>query len=95
LVAIGPEDIVDKKATLILGLIWTLILHTINCQGANATPQRDELLKWVQSQIPQNNIKNLCDDFRDGTAILALLESIRPGTVTSAAGSSAEKNVKV
>ena len=83
LVGIGGEDLVDGKEKLILGFIWTIILRlhiqVVGLVGEEA--HHDELLRWVQTQLPSMNIKNLDKDFKDGKAILALLESVRPGTV--------------
>ena len=41
----------DGNKRLIAGLIWTLILRFEINRGGN-----DDLLKWVQSKIPQQNI---------------------------------------
>jgi hypothetical protein len=76
LVNIGPEDLVDQKTTLVLGLIWTLILHFQVAHGNQG--KHDELLAWVQKQIPDMKITNLTGDFRDGKAIVALLHSVQP-----------------
>lgn len=92
LVAIGAEDLVDGNKTLVLGLIWTLILQ---CIKLGFDSRNDELLKWVQGQIPQCGVKNLLDDFRDGKAIMALLESVCPGTFELPAQyKSSQENVK-
>jgi len=75
LVNIGPEDIVDGKLRLILGLIWTLILRYEVKDSTN------ELLKWIQSKIPEYNIKGFTTDWNDGRAICALVNALKPGLI--------------
>lgn len=78
LVNIGNEDIVDGKLKLILGLIWTIILrYQIHIEEGKSA--RSDLLKWVQQQIPEYNIKNFAHDWNDGKAICALADSLKPG----------------
>lgn len=56
------SDIVDCKLKLILGLIWTLILHYSislpmwegddeNLLEGKAKTPKDRLLKWIQSKV--------------------------------------------
>eukprot|EP01113_Clastostelium_recurvatum_P015306 TRINITY_DN184_c0_g1_i2.p1 TRINITY_DN184_c0_g1~~TRINITY_DN184_c0_g1_i2.p1 ORF type:complete len:757 (-),score=257.76 TRINITY_DN184_c0_g1_i2:127-2397(-) len=82
LVAIGPEDIVDGKTKLILGLIWTIILRyqiqKISVPGGSA---KSELLAWVRSKIPEYDIQNFTKDWRDGRAVCALAEALNPGHI--------------
>lgn len=83
LVAIGPEDITDGRLKLILGLIWTIILrYQIQkiAVGAGGSAKND-LLQWVRKQIPEYNINNFTEDWRDGKALCALGESLKPGIV--------------
>ena len=98
LVGIGAENIVDGNPTLILGLIWTIILR-FHIQGGGIIGEEtrsDELLRWVQKQIPDQNVANLHSSFKDGRAILALLESIRPTSVQlPAAYATPEKNCEL
>lgn len=84
LVGIGAEDICDGKIKLILGLIWTIILrYQINVsssgEGGSSSSARSDLLKWVQSKIPDYNIKNFSSNWNDGRAICALGEALLPG----------------
>jgi len=82
-------DIVDSKLKLILGLIWTLILHySISMpmwEGEEPGPQeggptpKQRLLNWVQSKCPDLPIKNFATDWNDGRAISALVDAIAPG----------------
>lgn len=83
------SDIVDCKLKLILGLIWTLILHySISMpmwEGEEPTPSeggptpKQRLLNWVQSKIPDQPIKNFTTDWNDGRAIGALVDAVGPG----------------
>ena len=82
------SDIVDQKLKLIMGLIWTLILHySISMpmwegedpeSGKDLTPKQ-RLLQWIQSKIPEKNITNFTSDWNDGTAIAALVDALGPG----------------
>jgi len=84
MVNIGPEDIMNGNQRIILGLIWSLILrYQISLgkgdgDGADGSA-KDELLKWVQSKIPDYNIKNFKGDWLDGKAINALVDALNPG----------------
>mmetsp|Transcript_14405 Transcript_14405/g.20205 ORF Transcript_14405/g.20205 Transcript_14405/m.20205 type:complete len:448 (+) Transcript_14405:55-1398(+) len=74
LVNIGPEDIVQGNMRCILGLIWTIILrYEINRNGGG-----EDLLKWIQSKIPEYGIKNFTKDWNDGRALNALINALRP-----------------
>ena len=80
LVGIGPEDVVDPKLKLILGLIWTIILrYQIQRGEDDGGSARSELLKWVRSKIPEYDIKNFGKDWNSGKAICALAEAVEPG----------------
>eukprot|EP00918_Siedleckia_nematoides_P105694 GHVU01230790.1.p1 GENE.GHVU01230790.1~~GHVU01230790.1.p1 ORF type:complete len:2480 (+),score=363.92 GHVU01230790.1:158-7597(+) len=89
LVSIDSSDIVDQRLKLILGLIWTLILHySISMpmwEGEEEAPQKPDqtpkqrLLAWVQNKIPDRPITNFTTDWNDGTAIGALVDSVAPG----------------
>ena len=80
----------DGKLKLILGLIWTLILHYSislpmwegedqSTRGKNATPKQ-RLMDWIQSRMPANMpISNFTTDWNDGRAIGALVDSCAPG----------------
>ena len=80
LVGIGPQDVVDPKLKLILGLIWTIILrYQIQRGEDDSGSARSELLKWVRSKIPEYDIKNFAADWQSGKAICALAEAVEPG----------------
>lgn len=84
------SDIVDSKLKLILGLIWTLILHySISMpmwedeEGqpdtkADKTPKQ-RLLDWIQSKVPDRPITNFTSDWKDGKVVGALVDAIAPG----------------
>ncbi|XP_025106447.1 filamin-A-like isoform X3 [Pomacea canaliculata] len=89
IVNIDSSDIVDKKLKLILGLIWTLILHySISMpmwEGEEPTPSeggptpKQRLLNWINSKVPDLPIKNFTTDWNDGRAIGALVDACGPG----------------
>jgi filamin len=86
-------DIVDHKLKLILGLIWTLILHYsislpvwddddrsgTSGQRSEQTPKQ-RLLAWIQNKVADRSITNFTTDWNDGCAIGALVDGIAPGT---------------
>lgn len=92
LVNIDSTHLVDGKLKLILGLIWTLILHYSitmpmwegestdpNKRGKYATPKQ-KLLDWINSRMPPElPIANFTTDWNDGLAIGALVDSCAPG----------------
>lgn len=79
LVAIGPEDIVDKQPKLILGLIWTIILRYQIQKGDGSSSAKNELLEWVRRQIPECDIQNFTTSWNDGKAICHLADSLKRG----------------
>jgi filamin len=84
IVNIDSSDIVDQKLKLIMGLIWTLILHysiTMPTWEDDAGINKDltpkqRLLAWIQNKIPEKNITNFTSDWNDGTAIAALVDAL-------------------
>lgn len=57
-------DITDGNLRITLGLIWTLILrYQVNRGGSGDENAKSELLKWVQSKIPEYNVTG----FKKGT----------------------------
>lgn len=85
-------DIIDSRIKLILGLIWTLILHySISMplwddddygMGAREGPTpKQRLLIWVQNRIPELPIRNFTTDWNDGKAIGALVDAVGPGEI--------------
>ena len=95
LVNIDSTDIVDCKLKLILGLIWTLILHYAismpmwdgpplggggdKAQQAEKTPKQ-RLMGWLGDKVPgQQPVGNLTKDWQDGKAVGALVDAVAPG----------------
>ncbi|XP_076247871.1 filamin A protein cher isoform X2 [Calliopsis andreniformis] len=86
IVNIDSSDIVDCKLKLILGLIWTLILHysismpmwDVEDDDKQATPKQ-RLLHWIQSKLPDLSITNFTSHWNDGRAVGALVNAVAPG----------------
>ncbi|XP_033888589.2 filamin-C isoform X4 [Acipenser ruthenus] len=88
LVSIDSKAIVDGNLKLILGLIWTLILHySISMpmwededeEDAKKQTPKQRLLGWIQNKIPQMPITNFHRDWKDGKALGALVDNCAPG----------------
>ncbi|KAK1799532.1 hypothetical protein P4O66_000414 [Electrophorus voltai] len=85
---IDSKAIVDGNLKLILGLVWTLILHYSismpvwedgeEVDAKKATPKQ-RLLGWIQNKVPDLPITNFSEDWRDGRALGALVDSCAPG----------------
>lgn len=78
----------DGNLKLILGLIWTLILHySISLpmwededdKDARKLTPKQRLLGWIQNKVPQMPITNFHRDWRDGKALGALVDNCAPG----------------
>ncbi|CAH8606835.1 unnamed protein product [Schistosoma rodhaini] len=93
LISIDSSHIVDCNLKLILGLIWTLILHysisvPLIADEENVLQQDDRnqtqgpkqrLLSWVKQKLPMIPIRNFTTDWNDGIAIGALVDACAPG----------------
>ncbi|KAM4747093.1 filamin-C isoform 4-T4 [Rhinophrynus dorsalis] len=88
LVSIDSKAIVDGNLKLILGLIWTLILHySISMpmwededeEDAKKQTPKQRLLGWIQNKVPQLPITNFHKDWQDGKALGALVDNCAPG----------------
>ncbi|KAM8820778.1 filamin-C isoform 2-T2 [Eudromia elegans] len=88
LVSIDSKAIVDGNLKLILGLIWTLILHySISMpmwededeEDARRQTPKQRLLGWIQNKVPQLPISNFNRDWQDGRALGALVDNCAPG----------------
>ncbi|KAI2601348.1 filamin A [Homo sapiens] len=88
LVSIDSKAIVDGNLKLILGLIWTLILHySISMpmwdeeedEEAKKQTPKQRLLGWIQNKLPQLPITNFSRDWQSGRALGALVDSCAPG----------------
>ncbi|TSK17770.1 Dystrophin [Bagarius yarrelli] len=88
LVNIGGADIVDGNHKLILGLIWSIIVHwqvkdVMKDVMADLRQTNSEkiLLSWVRQSTknyPQANVVNFSSSWEDGVAFNALIHSHRP-----------------
>uniref|UniRef100_A0A8B9RHE5 Filamin B, beta (actin binding protein 278) n=1 Tax=Astyanax mexicanus TaxID=7994 RepID=A0A8B9RHE5_ASTMX len=88
LVSIDSKAIVDGNLKLILGLVWTLILHysisipvwedDASDTVTKLTPEM-RLLGWIQSKVPELPINNFSQDWQDGKALGALVDGLAPG----------------
>ncbi|KAK5871946.1 hypothetical protein PBY51_012685 [Eleginops maclovinus] len=87
LVSIDSKAIVDGNLKLILGLVWTLILHySISMpvwegeeEEAESKTPKQRLLGWIQNKVPDMPINNFSKDWRNGMALGALVDSCAPG----------------
>lgn len=102
LVNISSSDIVEGNLKLILGLMWTLILHySISMPvwegeddfDPSLTPKQ-RLLKWIQNKIPDVQVNNFTQDWNDGKAIGALVDALAPGLCPDWKNWKPEDNVK-
>lgn len=82
------KAIVDGNLKLILGLIWTLILHySISMpmwdeeddEEAKKQTPKQRLLGWIQNKLPELPITNFSRDWQSGRALGALVDSCAPG----------------
>jgi len=78
LVNITGEDIWNGSLKLILGMIWTIIyqfqVSRMDIDGKKNP--KEALLQWIQSKIPDYDIKNLNGDWKDGRAVCALTQAL-------------------
>ncbi|CAO1430422.1 unnamed protein product, partial [Diamesa serratosioi] len=88
LVNIRPDDIVDGNPKLILGLIWTIILHfqisDIMVGNEESVTAREALLRWARNstaKYPGVQINDFTVSWRDGIAFSALLHRNRPDLI--------------
>ncbi|OAF69637.1 hypothetical protein A3Q56_02617 [Intoshia linei] len=89
IVNIDSSDIVDGNLKLIMGLVWTLILHYAismpvwedcgnDTNGEKISPKK-RLLNWIKNKVPGKKINNFTTDWNDGIALGALVDSCYPG----------------
>ncbi|XP_062400673.1 filamin-B [Sardina pilchardus] len=88
LVSIDSKAIVDGNLKLILGMVWTLILHYSismpvwededDAEAKKQTPKQ-RLLGWIQNKVPDLPITNFSQDWQNGKALGALVDSCAPG----------------
>ncbi|CAD6191974.1 unnamed protein product [Caenorhabditis auriculariae] len=89
IINIDSTHIVDHNKKLILGLIWTLILHYSISMGwiqerndgqPEETPKQ-KLLNWIRSRLPGVPLSNFTSDWNDGVALGALVNALAPGSL--------------
>lgn len=81
--------IVDGNLKLIMGLIWSLILHysiSMNTSQSDHTQHpkgqtpKQRLMQWIRSRLPSDvPVTNFTSDWNDGTALGALVDALVPG----------------
>mmetsp|Transcript_28060 Transcript_28060/g.78480 ORF Transcript_28060/g.78480 Transcript_28060/m.78480 type:complete len:965 (+) Transcript_28060:126-3020(+) len=79
---IGAADVYDGNRKLILALLWQIILRFDVCkftEDGDAKKGRQDLLLWVQNRCEEKGVEvnNFTTDFEDGTALAALVSSVR------------------
>jgi len=77
LVNIGNVDIVNGNLKLILGLIWSLIVHYQI--GRSKFPPKKLMLAWLKAVLPETGVNNFTTDWNSGIRLAALLDYCRPG----------------
>ncbi|XP_047474159.1 filamin-C-like [Penaeus chinensis] len=81
LVNIGNVDIVNGNLKLILGLIWSLIMHYQI--GQSKFPPKKLMLTWLRAVLPDCRIQNFTSDWNSGVYLSALLDYCKPGLFTT------------
>jgi len=84
LVSVGPEDIVDGKVKLLLGLLWSLFRKLRIATLGDGGKEEDGLLMWVKKTTEGYNgvkIDKLHNSFGDGLALCALIHAFDPSYV--------------
>jgi filamin len=78
--------IVDGNLKLIMGLIWTLILHysismhTVHSEQPKGQTPKQRLMQWIRSRLPADvPVTNFTSDWNDGMALGALVDALVPG----------------
>ncbi|GMG21959.1 unnamed protein product [Ambrosiozyma monospora] len=86
---IGAEDILDGNNKLILGLIWTIILHYTSFEypgddgsdSDDSISKRELLLRWVK-RVTEGyegvTVRNFTSSWVDGLAFCAILDYFEP-----------------
>ncbi|XP_072023890.1 dystrophin-like isoform X1 [Amphiura filiformis] len=76
-------DSVNQKAVMLKVMQQLFLSFTTFGSNAGASQtkesKRDQLLSWVQEQIPDCNITNFTSDWTDGKAVGALVNKFAPG----------------
>uniref|UniRef100_A0A915A7H3 Calponin-homology (CH) domain-containing protein n=1 Tax=Parascaris univalens TaxID=6257 RepID=A0A915A7H3_PARUN len=89
IVNIDSSAIVDRNLKLILGLVWTLVLHYSIAQQIWELPEdsekvverspKEKLMLWIRGKLPDDiNLKNFTSDWNSGILLGALVDSCAP-----------------
>lgn len=96
-VNIGAEDIVDANQMLILGLIWTAMLHYTASDSQEQKNKKAAVLSWCQEATkPYDGVEiaNFHRSFADGRAFCALVASLDSSTLDyDSVGGDARENL--
>uniref|UniRef100_A0A1I7VY84 Filamin/ABP280 repeat family protein n=1 Tax=Loa loa TaxID=7209 RepID=A0A1I7VY84_LOALO len=90
LINIDSSAIADHNLKLILGLVWTLILHYSISKQVWDHPSdelengeisaKEKLLRWLRAKLPAElSVTNFTFDWNDGILLGALVDSCAPG----------------
>ena len=78
----------DGNLKLILGLVWTLILHyqismgfqSDDDAGKKGGPSpKQQLMAWIKEKLPDKDIRNFNTDWNSGVNVAALVNAVAPG----------------
>merc|ERR1711957_237445 len=80
---INTTDIQKGSEKIVLALLWRYILmYDLSDDDVGAT---DGLLEWVQPKCEAHyDVQNFTSSWKDGVALMALFDNIRPGIVDMA-----------
>jgi len=78
--SIVAEDIVNRNPKLILGFIWSILLHyQILKNGIGNNKGSGDIIEWLTNI--GLSVTNVTTDFLDGSKICQLLQIISPGSI--------------
>ena len=80
------------KLKLIMGLVWSLILHYQLSIGDD--PAKKRLLEWVKANLPDMKVTNFTTDWNDGRTLSALVDSMKPGLIPNYAALDPAKSLE-
>ena len=102
LVNIGGQDIVDGNHNLILGLIFTLILHfglkfSVAHSASGKNTPKQNLLAWCALALPNGpEVREFSSSWRDGKALCRIVNHFRPELLSLGdVGDDARSNVEL
>jgi len=80
----SAENILEENATLICGMIWSLILrYNVSEISEGELTAKEGLLLWAKNKVAEGsngtiNITNFHNNWQDGMAFNALIQAFRP-----------------